>query len=60
MIALRTEREKELSSLTQPPTPTFHQQVKFGWVVKDDNAGGIRYTLSFQGPNTAPPGCAFI
>lgn len=36
------------------------QQVKFGWVVKDDNAGGIRYTLSFQGPNTAPPGCAFI
>lgn len=36
------------------------QQVKFGWIVKDAGAGGVQYTLSFQGPNTAPPGCAFI
>lgn len=39
-------------------------QVKFGWIVQDDNvpAGSqpLQYTLSFQGPNVNPPGCAFI
>ena len=36
------------------------QQVKFGWIVKDNNNNGTQYTFAFQGPNTTPPGCAFI
>lgn len=39
-------------------------QVKFGWIVQDDNVPdgfqSLQYTLSFQGPNVNPPGCAFI
>lgn len=39
-------------------------QVKFGWIVQDDNVAAgsqpLQYTLSFQGPNVNPPGCAFI
>jgi hypothetical protein len=41
------------------------QQVKFGWIVRDRNVNttdgeGVQYTFAFQGPNTLPPGCAFI
>jgi hypothetical protein len=36
------------------------QQPKFGWIIKDNNNNGTQYTFSFQGPNTAPAGCAFI
>ena len=41
------------------------QQVKFGWIVRDTNVNttdgqGVQYTFAFQGPNTLPPGCAFI
>lgn len=41
------------------------QQVKFGWIVRDTSVNttdgkGVQYTFAFQGPNTLPPGCAFI
>ena len=47
-----------------PPKKKCQLQVKFGWIVQDENVAAgsqpLQYTLSFQGPNVNPPGCAFI
>ena len=60
--------KNSLLALYLPPSPPKKKkcqlQVKFGWIVQDENVAAgsqpLQYTLSFQGPNVNPPGCAFI